>query len=178
MKSSSPYFLAAMVTIGAIALALGTVLLAEHVLNIPPCPLCYKQRWPYYIGWALALALLMASRSNLPLRYIKTGFLVLVFIFVWSLYLAVQHSGVELGWWNAPAGCIASSAATTDANVLLESMKHTIIVPCDRPSWELFGALSFANLNAILSLLLLLLNGTVLIASKTRGPYGSSTESQ
>ncbi|MES2905890.1 MAG: disulfide bond formation protein B [Pseudomonadota bacterium] len=170
IKISGIYFSSAITALALIG-GLFAALAAENIFNIRPCELCLQQRWPYYIGAALALVLsTLAHYRRAPFRVLKLALIVLVGILAWSLYLAVQHSGVEWHWWASPTGCTSSGAdVTISVKDLFGQLKNVQpIVACDAPAWKLFGIFSFANLNAILSLLLLIVNGCVLAGFELR----------
>lgn len=149
---------------GALALAH----LAERVFGLQPCELCLAARWPYYIGAPLALLIFLVPLS-LSSAWRQLAAAGLCAVLLWSLYYGLYHSGIEYGWWPAPAECASSGAAVTKAEDLLSQLGRTKIVPCDAPSFRLFGVLSFANLNALLSAVLLTLNVAALVKSSLRG---------
>ena len=153
-------------------------LIAQHVLQIMPCPLCLHQRAPYYIGLPLAIGVAYLARRDFPRNVVKCVELTLLFLLAWSLFLGLQHSGVELKLWSAPASCASGDHPILDVKDLRATVKGYAFVPCDKPGWELFGILSFANLNAILSAFLLLLNGLAFAGYDPRKLYGSRTVSQ
>lgn len=141
---------------GAAALVLGigaatilTALAFEHIGGYLPCPLCVQQRWAYYLGLPVAagaLALAWTGHAT-PAR----GLLALVGVaFLANAGLGVFHAGVEWGWWAGPAGCAVGSGLATGTGDLLQSLRQTQLVPCDRAPWT-FAGLSFAGWNAVVS---------------------------
>jgi disulfide bond formation protein DsbB len=155
MNSAPPFrprAVAALLVAAIGALAVGGALVFEHGFGYVPCMLCLWQRWPYYVGVPLALlAALLALRGNAGAARIL---LVLVgLIFLGGAGLGVYHSGVEWSFWPGPTACAGANAAPVSAGGLLEQMRTTRIVPCDRAAWRLFG-LSLAGYNAIIALAL------------------------
>ncbi len=126
--------------------ALAGALVAEHVFDLAPCPLCIYQRWPY-VATALLAGLTMASaeRGRWPALFIGLGCLV----FAGESVLAFYHAGVEQGWFEGLAAC-AGAGETPDT---LEALRAELLEGpppprCDQPAWTLFG-ISMAGYNVI-----------------------------
>ena len=49
----------------------------ELVIKLKPCPMCLEQRWPYYIGVPLALAVAFAASRKAPRMIVVGGLVVL-----------------------------------------------------------------------------------------------------
>lgn len=170
---------AAIVTAVLLGAGLIAVFVSQLVFNIAPCALCFQQRWPYFVGIPLAIGIAHLDKTKLSGNILRCAEVSLLAVLAWSLFLAIQHSGVEWSWWPAPAECTAATpSAAASVNDLQLQLKKYVFVPCDKPSWKLFGILSFANLNALLSGFLLLLNLSVFAGYDPRRLYGSSTVSQ
>ena len=137
----------------AIVAALGTMailsaLAFQYLGGYEPCALCYRQRWAYYLGIpAAVLAIGLASRrpavAALLLSAVGIGF-------VLNAGFGVHHAGVEWGWWAGPAGCSGTGDLTTDASMMLETLRNSQVVPCDEAPFRFLG-LSMAGYNALLS---------------------------
>jgi disulfide bond formation protein DsbB len=135
----------------AMAVVVGSALGFEHIGHYIPCKLCLGQRTPYYVGVPLmALAAVSASLRWPP---ILTRLLLLVggLIMVYSLYLAIRHSGVEWGWWAGPTDCgVGAAPVDTGGKGLLDALDTYTPPACDRAALRVLG-LSFAGWNALAS---------------------------
>ena len=84
---------------------IGSALAFEHIGGYIPCKLCLQQRIPWYAGIPVMLvATLIAWKGGSP-RMIRGLLLFSALIMAVSLYLGVNHSGVEWGWWLGPGDC-------------------------------------------------------------------------
>ncbi len=153
---------AASLTAAFLTAGLLAALLAQLWFKIAPCPLCLQQRWPYFAGIPLALGIAYLARRRFPVNLVKCLQISLLAMLALSLFLGIQHSGVEWGLWAAPASCAAAGGEIGSAKELRYLMNTYHFVSCERAQ-KLFGVLSFANLNALLSLFLLALNAAVLL---------------
>ncbi|MCE3247116.1 MAG: disulfide bond formation protein [Geminicoccaceae bacterium] len=130
-----------------LALASGAILLSvvalQYLGDLPPCPLCVWQRWPYVgvaalglLGWRWQPRVLLALAALALL--VGAG-------------LGVYHLGVEEGWWALPAGCAAGASAQSveDLRRLLAEAPPA----CDQVSFTFLG-LSLAGWNVVASLAL------------------------
>lgn len=119
----------------------------QHVVAILPCHLCILQRWPHAIMVGLAvLALLWPTRLAIGLGALVAAV---------SAGLAVYHSGVERKLWAGPSDCTGGQDLSgLDGTDLLSTDFTVGIVRCDEISFSILG-LSFANMNVVLSLGLL-----------------------
>ena len=135
----------------AAAAAIAFALFFQYGLGYAPCALCLMERWPYYIGIPLAAAVaLLAARGGMGAA-VTAGLGLLALDFLVGFGLGAYHAGVEWRLWAGPATCTAG-AAQIGGN-LLESLRHSRIVPCDVATWR-FAGLSFAGWNAALSIVL------------------------
>ncbi|MGE0502472.1 MAG: disulfide bond formation protein B [Rhizobiaceae bacterium] len=155
MQNSAPTtrtFAAALLTIG-MAGTVGTALAFQHLGGYIPCKLCLEQRLPYYVGAPLMLLALLAAVFRLPVWIVRCLLLVGAALMVWSLYLGVNHAGVEWGWWPGPTDCGAVDAPPSSGNIL-DQIDQAIPPSCDKAAGRFLG-LSFAGWNAVASLGLL-----------------------
>ena len=136
-----------------IGLAVPAALLAgayafEYIGGLPPCEMCWWQRWAHMAALAFAL-LSFAAATRLPDRGRS---------FVWLAGLAIlasgaigaYHAGVEAGLFEGFTQCTAVSGAS--GGDLLAEIMAAPLVRCDQVPWEMFG-ISMAGWNAILSIL-------------------------
>src|SRR5260370_26545669 len=69
---NNPPALAALIVAVVGALTIAGAWFFELVIKLKPCPMCLEQRWPYYIGVPLALAVAFAPR-NAPRTIVGGG---------------------------------------------------------------------------------------------------------
>lgn len=121
---------------------------AFQVYGYAPCDLCLQQRWAYYIGAPLALAVAWSVSNGWRLLGFA-GLLLLAALFFANSVFGVWHAGVEWGFWPGPAGCTGAFAPTGDMGDFLRSMEATRLVRCDEAALRIFG-LSLAGWNALI----------------------------
>jgi disulfide bond formation protein DsbB len=143
---------ALLVVLAGIVLVLGGALLFEFAGGLAPCELCLMERWPYYAGLPLALALAMPATTR---DDAKVGAALLLAIFLGSAALAFYHVGVEQHWFAGPTSCTGTAAGAKTIEELREFLMHTAPVRCDAPQWRLFG-ISLAGYNLLASIGLML----------------------
>lgn len=131
----------------------GTLLIAlgfEHIGGYTPCPLCLRERVPYYVGiagGAVAFAMLLAGRRGLAsilLGLIALGYLI-------NAGMGIYHAGVEWHWWAGPAECATDAGTVSNAGGLADALSNMRLVRCDEAPWRFLG-LSFAGWNVVISL--------------------------
>lgn len=148
------------------AVALATILGAWifEYLGYAPCELCLKQRWAYYIGVPLALAIaLLAPRNPAAARI---GLVLLALLWLGSMVFGIYHAGVEWKFWAGPTTCTALAGFSGG---LPDLSKPAVL--CDTPAIRILG-LSLAGWNAVISL------GLALLAAAALRRQGSSSVSQ
>jgi disulfide bond formation protein DsbB len=126
-------------------------LVFQYGFGYVPCHLCLIERWPYYIGVPLAVLTALLAAWRAPPALVTLGLGLLAVDFLVSFGLGAYHSGIEWRLWPGPATCTAG-AAQLGGN-LLESLRHSRIVPCDAATWR-FLSLSLAGWNAVASIVL------------------------
>ncbi len=115
----------------------------EYVGGLPPCEMCWWQRWAHMA--ALAFALGSYALTGLPDRGRS---------FVWLSALAIltsgliggYHAGVEADLFEGVTACTAVAGRS------LADIMAAPIIRCDEVPWSALG-ISMAGWNAILSLL-------------------------
>ncbi|MDA5555572.1 disulfide bond formation protein B [Shimia sp. MMG029] len=115
----------------------------EFIGGLPPCKLCYYQRYPHWVA-AGAGALALVSGVTLLAYVAALGVAI-------SGALALFHSGVERGWWEGPSTCTSGDITGMSADDLFNQIMNAPLVRCDEIPWQMLG-LSMANYNALLSL--------------------------
>lgn len=139
----------AAILIFAVALtAIGGAWVFEY-FGYAPCDLCLKQRWAYYAGVPLALAIALLAPSNPALA--RTGLAVLAVLWLGSTVFGIYHAGVEWKWWPGPSTC----GTQADFAGGLPDLSRPVIL-CDTAAIRILG-LSLAGWNAVASLALALL---------------------
>ena len=144
---------AIVLTVG-MAVVVGSALGFEHIGGYIPCKLCLEQRIPYYVGVPVAALSTISATLRWPPVLTRLLLLACGLLMVWSLFLAVKHSGVEWGWWAGPTDCGAVAApADTGGSGVLDAIDAFVPPSCDKAALRVLG-LSFAGWNAVASLIL------------------------
>jgi disulfide bond formation protein DsbB len=121
--------------------------LASQVIGgLVPCELCLEQRWAYYYGLPLLLAVLL-TWNRLPLAVWYVAMAIVTAVFLWGAYMGAYHAGVEWGFWPGPTACTGVGEAM-DFNSL---NNMTPVIGCDVVQFRLAG-ISLAGFNALISL--------------------------
>ncbi len=133
------------------ALTLGGAWYLQLIGGLYPCPLCLEQRWPWYIGGAIALALLVLSAvaSDLTEAWSIWALPVLAAVMGWGAWRALYHVGVEHHWWGS--SCTGGNGEPITIDNLEALTQGAVGVPCDAIQWELFG-ITLAGFNLAISL--------------------------
>ena len=141
-----PSRLGILAMLGSGALLLGAYYF-QYVEKLPPCELCYWQRYPHMAAVAAGLGAIAAF------RYPSVA-LVLVLIAITALVataaIGVYHVGVEYRWWQGPQTCAANIPSGLSADQLKRYLFGARMVRCDETAWSLWG-LSMAAWNALIS---------------------------
>ena len=127
---------------GSAALLLGA-LGFQYIGEMPPCKMCYWQRYPHVAAVGLGLLALLIPGVILP----YLGALALLV----TAGIGIFHAGVERGLWTGPTTCSSQSIEGLSADELLNQILSAPVVRCDEIPWEMFG-LSMAGWNAVASL--------------------------
>ena len=126
----------------------------QYVLNVPPCQLCYYQRYPYYFA-TIVIILAFFKKINL-----KQVFILLLFTSLISASLSFYHIGIEQSFFDELGSC-TSDTKSNNAEHLLKELQKQPVISCKNISFQIFG-LSLATINFILSIILVLLCGIFL----------------
>jgi disulfide bond formation protein DsbB len=137
--------LAQRVAIAVPALALAGAFLSEYAGGLPPCEMCWWQRYAHLAALGLALA-------ALPLSRIRAGLLSLAALAIClSGVIGGFHAGVEYGWWPGITTCAQPTGLAGGGDPLAAIMAAPL-VRCDVAPWTLLGV-SLAGWNALYSML-------------------------
>jgi disulfide bond formation protein DsbB len=116
--------------------------IAQYVFGLPPCEMCWWQRYPHFLALALALIAFLRPQATL-LVWLAAGAIAV------SGLIGAYHAGVEYKWWEGMTACTATPAATSAE--ALEAILNAPLVRCDVAPWSLFG-ISLAGWNFLISL--------------------------
>ncbi|MEN8892674.1 disulfide bond formation protein B [Planktotalea arctica] len=129
---------------GSAALMLGA-LGFQYIGEMPPCKLCYWQRYPHVAAIAIGVLALLITGRALP----ALGALAALS----TAAIGAYHSGVERMWWEGPSSCSSGSVTGMSAQDLMSQIMAAPLVRCDEVPWELF-TLSMASWNMLASVAL------------------------
>ena len=114
----------------------------QYLGGLPPCEMCFWQRYAHLAVILLALPAALTGNRLL-------GVLAIVAMLA-AAGLGLFHAGVELKWWPGITACTAPPSAGLTPGELLDSLMAAPLVRCDQIPWSLFG-LSMAGWNALIS---------------------------
>lgn len=120
---------------------LGGALVSQYLFGMPPCEMCWWQRYPHAAALVLA-GLALALRNDLLVRLAALAILV-------SGAIGGFHAGVEYGWWEGLTRCATMAGSGGDP---LEAIMNAPVIRCDVAPWSLFGV-SLAGWNFLISTL-------------------------
>ncbi|AUX68478.1 disulfide bond formation protein B [Porphyrobacter sp. HT-58-2] len=120
------------------AALLGGAYIAQYGFGLPPCEMCWWQRYPHFAALGIGLAAYVLKPAQLwsalaGLAIITSGL------------IGGFHAGVEYGWWQGITGC---SALPSGVDVM--DFSAAPLIRCDVAPWSLFG-ISLAGFNFLIS---------------------------
>lgn len=133
--------------LGSAAMMLGA-LAFQYIGNMPPCKLCYWQRYPHILAVVIAMIGLFVPGRLWPLLGAGAA--------LTTAAIGIYHTGVERKLWDGPSSCSSNTVSGLSGADLLEKIMSAPIVRCDEAPWELF-TLSMASWNAVVSIALALI---------------------
>ena len=126
-------------------LALAGAYLSQYAGGLPPCEMCWWQRYAHFAALALALAGALLGRW-------RAGLLSMAALAICvSGLIGAFHAGVEYGWWQGITTC-AQPAGLGSGGDPLAAIMNAPFVRCDVAPWSLLGV-SLAGWNALFSML-------------------------
>jgi len=143
------------VAVGGAATILGAWFF-QYGLGLQPCPLCFEQRIPYYVGVPLALIVAAAAARRAPRPLVVAGLAAIALVMLCGAGLGAYHAGVEWHWWPGPQDCSGPIDKLGSARDLLTRLQSVSVVRCDEAAWRFLG-LSLAGYNVLISLALTLI---------------------
>jgi disulfide bond formation protein DsbB len=137
------------VLIGGAAVIAGA-LAFQYLGGLAPCELCLLERWPYYVGVPLTLAMLLWGKQ----RSVALGAgTIVMLIYLAGTGLAFYHVGVEQHWFAGPSACTGAAQTARTLAELEAQLSAAQPVRCDEPQWVFVG-ISLAGWNFLASLAL------------------------
>ena len=129
-----------------LAVATPTALLAgayigQYAFGLPPCEMCWWQRYAHFAALGLGLAAYVLPRPAAMAALAAAALAV-------SGFVGAFHAGVEYHWWQGLTACSSAVQAGEDP---LSAIMNAPIVRCDTAPWDLFG-ISLAGWNFLFSL--------------------------
>ncbi len=122
----------------------------EYIYNFPPCKLCIYQRIPYFLIFFICIISFFVKYKNI---YFYSTF----FLLFSSFLIALFHSLVERGVVEYESGCTSSVSNFESIEDLRIHLEDVPLTKCDEILFSVMG-LSLANINSIISLILVFLN--------------------
>lgn len=120
------------------AALLGGAYVAQYAFGLPPCEMCWWQRYPHFAALAIGA---LAFRLEPPQVWTALAGLAILT----SGLIGGFHAGVEYGWWEGITPCAAPAAG-------VDVMDFTAapLIRCDVAPWTLWG-ISLAGFNFLIS---------------------------
>ncbi len=120
-------------------------------IGYPPCDLCLKQRWPWYLVLIISFISLFLNQKLYPWNRFA-----LIILFAGSTIFSGWHAGIEWGFWSGPTTCTSTNSAIISHSDFLGTIENIrSLVPCNEADFKILG-LSLAVYNFISSLLMLI----------------------
>jgi len=141
LPGASFHRLALLVTLAVPAVLLGGAYIAQYGFGLPPCEMCWWQRYPHFLAFALGVIALLHPPGRALLWLGAAAIAV-------SGLIGAYHAGVEYGWWQGVTACAASTGATSAE--ALEAILNAPLIRCDVAPWSFFG-ISLAGWNFVFS---------------------------
>jgi disulfide bond formation protein DsbB len=117
---------------------LGGAYIAQYAFGLPPCEMCWWQRYPLFA--ALGIAVFAFFLRPTQVWTVLAGLAIIT-----SGLTGGFHAGVEYGWWEGITGC-----STLPSNIDVMDPAAAPLIRCDVAPWTLFG-ISLAGFNFLIS---------------------------
>ena len=131
-----------------------STLLIEYVFDFPPCKLCIYQRIPYLLIIIFGIGLVFFKK-------IREFLFIFIILQVVNLFIASFHSLVERGVVEYEMNCTSTGSDIQTIDELRKFLDKVPIAKCNEILFSIMG-LSLANLNLIVSILLILFTCAIL----------------
>jgi disulfide bond formation protein DsbB len=126
---------------------LGGAYYFQYVVGLPPCEMCYWQRWPHMV--AIVAGLAAVASFAWPRLALVLVLLAITALIVTSA-IGVFHAGVEYHLWAGPQACSGNIPRGLSPEELRKYLFAAKMIRCDQAAWSMWG-ISMAGWNAILS---------------------------
>jgi|TARA_A100001388_G_scaffold265739_1_gene238216 disulfide bond formation protein DsbB len=133
--------------LGSVLLLLGA-LAFQYLGDLPPCKLCYWQRYPHIIAIIFGVIYSFTSIGTIVVIPAVAAFS--------SAGVGAYHFGIEKAFWPGPNTCSSGNINNISTDALIEQIMSAPITKCDEVLWS-FLSISMAGWNTILSAFLGLL---------------------
>ncbi len=120
------------------AALLGGAYVAQYGFGLPPCEMCWWQRYPHFAALPLAFAAYVMKPPQVWATL--AGLAILT-----SGLIGGFHAGVEYGWWEGITGC-----STLPSTIDVMDPLAAPLIRCDVAPWTLVG-ISLAGFNFLIS---------------------------
>ena len=120
----------------------------EYLGDMPPCKLCYWQRYPHIIAIIFGVIYSFTSIGTTVVIPAVATFL--------SAGVGAYHFGIEKGVWPGPNTCSSGNINNISTEALIEQIMSAPITKCDEVLWS-FLNISMAGWNTVFSAFLGLL---------------------
>lgn len=122
------------------AVLLAGAYVGQYLFGLPPCEMCWWQRYAHFAALALGLAAFVVPRPAALVVLAASALAV-------SGAIGAFHAGVEYHWWQGLTACSNAVQAGEDP---LAAIMNAPLVRCDTAPWHLFGV-SLAGWNFLFS---------------------------
>lgn len=116
---------------------------AQFGFGLPPCEMCWWQRYPHFAAVALGVVAFVVPRPAMVRPLVMMAALLILA----SGLIGGFHAGVEYRWWDGPTAC---ATPITGGGDVLDAIMNAPLVRCDVAPFTLFG-ISLAGYNFLLS---------------------------
>ena len=120
------------------AALLGGAYIAQYGFGLPPCEMCWWQRYPHFA--ALGIGVMAFFLKPAQVWTALAGLAILT-----SGLIGGFHAGVEYGWWEGITGC-----STLASGIDVMDPAAAPLIRCDVAPWTLWG-ISLAGFNFLIS---------------------------
>ena len=113
---------------------------SQYGFGLPPCEMCWWQRYPHFVAAALAVIAMLRPPGRVLVALAALAIAV-------SGLIGGYHAGVEYGWWQGVTACTVPAASGGDP---MAAILNAPLVRCDVAPWSLAG-ISLAGWNFLFS---------------------------
>ena len=133
--------------LGSALLLLGAIGF-QYLGGLPPCKLCYWQRYPHVLAIIFGVIYFYTSMGTIVFIPALAAFS--------SAGVGAYHFGIEQEFWPGPNTCSSGSINNMSTDALIEQIMSAPLTKCDEVLWS-FLNISMAGWNTIFSAFLGLL---------------------